>query len=83
MNLHAPPLDFHSTRQMRNAFVARSIYYDLAPSASPEQRDLAASFRRAVGQYRPPIFETLVGATFVLLGTSLLRLRASTGRLSG
>ena len=35
VNINAPPLDFHSTRQMRNALVARSIYYDLAPSASP------------------------------------------------
>jgi hypothetical protein len=24
-----PPLDFHSTRQLRNHLVARSIFYDL------------------------------------------------------
>lgn len=68
INLYAPPMDFHSTRQLRNALVARSIYYDLAPDATAEQRSQAASFRRAVGQYEPAITETLVGATFVVAG---------------
>lgn len=68
VNLEAPPLDFHSTRQLRNALVARSIYYDLSPSATPEERSLAASFRRSVGQYEPPITESLVGATFAVIG---------------
>lgn len=68
VNLNAPPLDFHSTRQLRNALVARAVYYDLLPHADPVRRGLAESFRRAVGQYEPPIVETLVGATFALLG---------------
>lgn len=68
VNINAPPLDFHSTRQLRNALVARSIYYDVAPGANAEQRLQAASFRRAVGQYEPPIVETLVGATFAVTG---------------
>src|SRR5512147_1085451 len=68
VNLYAPPLDFHSTRQLRNALVARSIYYGLAPDATAEQRSQAASFRRAVGQYEPPITETLVGVTFAITG---------------
>jgi len=68
VNLNAPPLDFHSTRQLRNFLVARAIYYDLVPNADPEKRALAQSFRRAVGQYEPAITESIVGSTYLLAG---------------
>lgn len=68
VNLNAPPLDFHSTRQLRNSLVARSIYYSLLPNADSQKQALAQSFQRAVGQYEPPITETIVGATFLLTG---------------
>ena len=64
VNLNAPPLDFHSTRQLRNSLVARAIYYDHLPNADPLKRALADSFQRAVGQYEPPITESIVGFTF-------------------
>ena len=57
VQLGAPPLDFHSTRQLRNSLVARAIYYDLLPNADPQKRALADSFQRAVGRYEPPISE--------------------------
>ena len=68
VNLNAPPLDFHSTRQLRNSLVARAIYYDHLPNAAPQKRALADSFQRAVGQYEPPITESIVGFTFLLTG---------------
>ncbi len=68
VNLNAPPLDFQPTRQLRNSLVARAIYYDVLPNADPVKRALAQSFQRAVGQYEPPITETLVGVTFLLTG---------------
>ena len=68
VNLTAPPLDFQPTRQLRNSLVARAIYYDALPGADPEKRLLADSFRRAVGQYEPPITESIVGYTFLLTG---------------
>jgi Dolichyl-phosphate-mannose-protein mannosyltransferase len=68
VNLNAPPLDFHSTRQLRNSLVARAIYYDHLPNADPQKRALADSFQRAVGQYEPPITESIVGFTFLLTG---------------
>ncbi len=68
VNINAPPLDFHSTRQLRNSLVARAIYYDHLPSADPHKRALADSFQRAVGQYEPPITESIVGFTFFLTG---------------
>ncbi len=68
VNLYAPPLDFHPTRQLRNSLVARAIYYETLPGADPQRLALAESFQRAVGQYEPPITETLVGLTFHLVG---------------
>ena len=68
LNLNAPPLDFHSTRQLRNSLVARAIYYDLQPQADPQKRVLAESFERAVGQYEPPVTETIAGLTYLLIG---------------
>ena len=68
IQLNAPPLDFHSTRQLRNALVARAIYYDLLPGAEPQKRALADAFQRAVGRYEPPISESLAGFTFLLTG---------------
>jgi hypothetical protein len=68
VNLNAPPLDFHPTRQLRNWLVARAIYYDALPKADPQMRALAESFRRAVGQYEPAITESMVGYTALLIG---------------
>ncbi len=68
VKLNAPPLDFHSTRQLRNSLVARAIYYDLLTNTDPQKRVQAESFRRAVGQYEPPISESIVGFTFLLTG---------------
>ncbi len=68
IRLSAPPLDFQPTRQLRNSLVARAIYYDALPGADPQKRALADSFRRAVGQYEPPIAESIVGFTFLLTG---------------
>ena len=81
VNLNAPPLDFHSTRQLRNALVARAVYYDLTPNADSARRALAASFRRAVGQYEPPIVETLAGGTFAVLGQELFAVARVYGTL--
>ncbi len=68
VNLNAPPLDFHPTRQLRNSLVARAIYYHLLPGADPQKVALADSFERAVGQYEPPITETITALTFRLIG---------------
>jgi Dolichyl-phosphate-mannose-protein mannosyltransferase len=68
VNLNAPPLDFHSTRQLRNSLVARAFYYDHLPNADPQKRMLADSFQRAVGQYEPPITESIVAFTYLVGG---------------
>jgi len=68
LDLTDPPLDFHPSRQLRNSLVARNIYVSLLPSATDEQRGLAASFERAVGRYEPPVSESLVALTWLLTG---------------
>jgi hypothetical protein len=66
------PLDFHPTRQLRGAIIARGIYYGLLPGANPELRSLAINYAGSVGQYEPPILETLVAYTYRLLGGEYL-----------
>ncbi len=70
VNLTAPPLDFHPTRQLRNSLVARAIYYDALPGVDAQKRALSESFRRAVGQYEPPIIESIVAYTYLGTGES-------------
>jgi 4-amino-4-deoxy-L-arabinose transferase-like glycosyltransferase len=64
-----PPLDFQPSRQLRNLLVARNIYYSMLPTATTEQRDLAATFERSVGQYEPPVIESLVALTYFVTGS--------------
>ncbi|HND49046.1 MAG TPA: glycosyltransferase family 39 protein [Anaerolineales bacterium] len=68
LDLTDPPLDFHTSRQLRNSLVAREIYYNTLPSATEEQRQLATSFANAVGKYEPPVIETIVGYSYFLTG---------------
>ena len=69
LDLTDPPLDFHTSRQLRNTIVARDIYYHLLPDVDPQTLALTESFRRTVGQYEPPIIETLVALTYRVAGS--------------
>src|SRR5512143_3257828 len=68
IDLTDPPLDFHPSRQLRNSLVARDIYYHMLPQADPQVLALTSSFRRSVGQYEPPVIESLVALTYRLNG---------------
>jgi 4-amino-4-deoxy-L-arabinose transferase-like glycosyltransferase len=70
-DLTDPPMDFHPTRQLRGAIIARSIYYNLLPDADPQKRQLAALYATQTGQYEPPILETLVAYTYRLIGSEV------------
>jgi 4-amino-4-deoxy-L-arabinose transferase-like glycosyltransferase len=63
-----PPLDFQPSRQMRNSLVARDIYYSLLPTATSEERALAAKFASSVGQYEPPIIESITAFGYFIAG---------------
>jgi hypothetical protein len=62
------PIDFHATRQLRNAVVARAIFYEKSPGADAGLRDLAIRYRNSTGQYEPPILETIVALTYLVIG---------------
>ncbi|MBK8419710.1 glycosyltransferase family 39 protein [Candidatus Villigracilis saccharophilus] len=68
LDITDPPLDFHSSRQLRNSLVARDIYYSILPSATTEQRELASSFANSVGRYEPPVIESIVAVTYLFTG---------------
>lgn len=71
-DLKDPPLDFHPTRQLRSAIIARGIYYQISPQADPDLRERALSTAASLENYEPPVFEGLVGLTYRLLGREVL-----------
>ncbi len=62
-----PPLEFHLTRQLRSALIARQVYLNLLPEVSAEQKEMATT-TAALEVYEPPILETLVGGLYAMLG---------------
>ncbi|HET7143016.1 MAG TPA: glycosyltransferase family 39 protein, partial [Anaerolineales bacterium] len=68
LDITDPPLDFHPSRQLRNSLVARNIYYSILPTATDEEKALTESFARSVGQYEPPVIETIVALSYFVTG---------------
>lgn len=71
------PHDFHTTRQLRNAIVARGLYYQWLPDQDmggidPLVREQAIAYGNSTGQYEPPILESLVALTYLALGQETL-----------
>ncbi len=62
------PIDFHSTRQLRGAIIARGMYFQMLPEADPETRQRAIDFWNSTGQYEPSILEKIVAYTYLLAG---------------
>lgn len=62
------PLDFHPTRQLRSAIIARGMYYQMMPDANPSTRRDAILFWHSTGQYEPSILERVVAYTYLATG---------------
>lgn len=62
------PIDFHSTRQLRGAVIARGMYYEMLPSVDETTRKQAIAFWSSTGQLEPSILERLVAITYLILG---------------
>lgn len=64
------PLDFHSTRQLHSALMARGMYYSITPDADiPDwQRETSITQWKMEGMVEPPILEWLVALTYRLAG---------------
>ncbi len=68
-DLTDPPLDFHPTRQLRGMLLARQRYWQAHPAvATPAQRAELDHAVARMGRYEPPLLESLVAATYGLLG---------------
>ncbi|MCC6146326.1 MAG: glycosyltransferase family 39 protein [Anaerolineaceae bacterium] len=67
VDLKDPPLDFHASRQLRSAIIARSFYYQFDRQADPDLRQEAIQLGQ-LEMYEPPILEALVGLTDVAAG---------------
>lgn len=63
-----PPLDFHPTRQLRGAIIARSMYYQMLPGADPAQVETAIQLANSTGQYEPSILEKIVAYVYLWSG---------------
>ncbi len=62
------PIDFHPTRQLRGAIIARGMYYEMLPTVDESLRQKAVAFWRSTGQYEPSILERLVAVSYLLVG---------------
>ena len=68
VDLTDPPFDFHPTRQLRAAIIARGMYYEMLPSADPVLREQASHLRLILKSYEPQVFERLVALTYLATG---------------
>ncbi len=62
------PLDYFPQRQLRGAIIARAIYYQLLPSIDPAVRNQAVYIASTMDQNEPPVFDGLVGFTYLVIG---------------
>ncbi len=68
-DLTDPPLDFHATRQLRSAIIARSFFYELEASKIPESETVENAVKLAsLEVYEPPIMERIMSWMDVILG---------------
>ncbi|HEX9019507.1 MAG TPA: glycosyltransferase family 39 protein [Anaerolineaceae bacterium] len=68
LKLQNPPLDFHPTRQLRSAIIARGMYYEALPNADPTLREAAMQTWATMERYEPPVLERLVSLTYRVIG---------------
>ena len=66
------PLDFHPTRQLHSALIARGMYYENLEDAPEWQKEMAVSQWKAEGLIEPQIMERLAAFTYKLIGSEQL-----------
>lgn len=72
VDLTDPPFDFHPTRQLRAAIIARGMYYEMLPDADPVLRAQASQLRMTLKSYEPQVFERLVALAYLAAGGETL-----------
>ena len=69
VDLTDPPLDFHPTRQLRSAIIARSMYYRSLPEEESWQQQAAIGQYTGEGIIEPLVMETIVANTYKVIGS--------------
>jgi 4-amino-4-deoxy-L-arabinose transferase-like glycosyltransferase len=69
-----PPVDFHPTRQLHSALIARGMYLANNSSVPAWQRQMAVDQWHMEGQIEPQVFERLTAWTYQVTGTVDLRI---------
>ncbi len=67
-DLDDAPLDFHPTRQLHSALMARGMYYENRTDVPDWQRELAVQQWKQEGLIEPPIMERLTALTYQIAG---------------
>lgn len=62
------PLDFHPTRQLHSALIARGMYYAQSEDATQWMRERAVNQWKAEGLIEPQIMQRLTAFTYGLIG---------------
>lgn len=70
-DLDDQPIDFHPTRQLRSAIIARGMYYEMSSSFDDISRQAALAFSDSTGKYEPPILERIVSLGYAALGKEI------------
>jgi 4-amino-4-deoxy-L-arabinose transferase-like glycosyltransferase len=68
-DLTDPPLDYHPTRQLRSAIIARGMYSSLQTSLPEEKRLFAVEQLQKEAIIEPVVMESLVAASYALMGS--------------
>jgi hypothetical protein len=66
------PLDFHPTRQLHSALIARGMYYQSLKDAPVWQKEIAVRQWSAEGLIEPQIMERLTAITYRVIGSEQL-----------
>jgi len=67
-DLQDPPLDFHPTRQLHSAVIARGIYYQGLDNTPEWKRQLSLKQWKSEGLIEPQIMEQLVAFSYKVIG---------------
>ncbi len=66
------PLDFHPTRQLRSAIIARGLFAQMEPYEDNNIQTSVVQSMNSLEAYEPPIFESLVALTYRAAGREIL-----------
>jgi 4-amino-4-deoxy-L-arabinose transferase-like glycosyltransferase len=73
-DLADPPLDFHPTRQLHSAIIARGMYYQQHGGVPAWQQEMAVKQWRMEGIIEPQVFERLAAWSYTFTGGPDLRI---------